>query len=442
MNPQQPSKTSPVAPLLLSLAAFATGCGAGGEVPASVASEPQSLTALPATCQDIRTAQPSAPDGPYLLYIGGTASLAWTAWCHDMAGTPKEFLTLEQTGAGSNSSQYLAGGPSPGTPVRTSYARVRIHPVTLRVDTADQTFSTSSGSLLHDPVQVTSMPYAVGMACNGTQAQAQVDLRGTPFSVAPGQFSLGGSGVQGGAVYREADQVVSLSGGGSCGWVGPVGSYNPFNQNGTLLQLQYRSSALPVSCQDITASQPDSPDGDYTLYVNRDGLKPWVAYCRNMAGTPSEYLTLAQTPANSNYSQYTAGGNSPGTSVRTVYTRLRLDPVTLRVNTADPTFSTSTGALQHVGKVAVSSMPYAAAMGCSTWGVGNVDLRGTPFAVASGQFSVGGVSTGGSSFNYSQANQVVGLSGYGGCGWVAPVGSFNPFNQSGQPLLLVYAAPQ
>ncbi|RKH06587.1 hypothetical protein D7V97_22305 [Corallococcus sp. CA053C] len=440
MNPQQPSKTSPVVSLLLSLAAFASGCGAGSEAP-SIASATQSLEALPATCQDIRTAQPSAPDGPYLLYLGGKASLAWTAWCHDMAGTPKEFLTLEQTGAGSNSSQYLAGGNSSGTTVRTSYTRLRINPVNLRVNTADPTFSTSSGSLLHSPVQVTSMPYAVGMSCNGTQAPAQVDLRGTPFSVAPGQFSLGGSSPQGSAVYSAADQVVALSGGGSCGWMGPPGSYNPFNQNGTLLQLQYRSSSLPANCQDIQAAQPGSPDGDYTLYVNRDGLKPWVAYCRNMAGTPSEYLTLAQTTAGSNDSQYTAGGNSPGTSVRTVYTRLRLHPVTLQVNTADQTFSTSTGALNHVGKEAVTSMPYAAAMGCSTWGVGNVDLRGTPFAVASGQFSIGGVSTGGSSFGYSQANQVVSLSGYGGCGWVAPVGSFNPFNQSGQPLLLVYASP-
>ncbi|RKH65430.1 GON domain-containing protein [Corallococcus llansteffanensis] len=440
MNPQQPSKTSPVVSLLLSLAAVATGCGAGSEAPSGVASQSQSLEGLPATCQDIRTAQPSAPDGPYLLYVGGKAALAWTAWCHDMAGTPKEYLTLEQTGSGSNYSQYLAGGNSTGTTVRTSYTRLRINPVTLRVDTADPTFSTSTGSLLHSPVQVTSMPYAVGMSCNSTQAQAQVDLRGTPFAVAPGQLSLGGSSPQGSAVYSEADQVVGLSGGGSCGWMGPPGSYNPFNQSGAALQLQYRSNALPTTCQDLQASQPGSPDGDYTLYVNRDGLKPWVAYCRNMAGTPSEYLTLAQTGASSNYSQYTAGGNSPGTHVRTVYTRLRLDPVTLRVNTADQTFSTSTGALSH-GGAPVTSMPYAAAMGCSTWGVGNVDLRGTPFAVAPGQFRVGGISSSGS-FNYSQANQVVALSGYGGCGWVGPVGSFNPFNQSGQPLPLVYAAPQ
>jgi hypothetical protein len=124
--------------------------------------------------------------------------------------------------------------------------------------------------------------------------------------------------------------------------------------------------------------------------------------------------------------------------VRTTYTRLRLDPTTLRVNTADQTFSTSTGSLLH-GSTQVTSMPYAAAMGCSRWGVGNVDLRGTPFAVAPGQFRIGGVSTGGSSYSYGAGNQVVGLSAYGGCGWVAPLDSFNPFNQNGMPLLLVYS---
>jgi hypothetical protein len=432
--------------LALSLAALATGCGAGGEGQASLDSSekvsPQSLASLPARCQDILAANPQAPDGDYTLYVGGDAAMPWTAWCQNMAGTPSEYLTLARTGPADNFSQYTAGGPSPGTTVRTAYTRLRIDPTTLRVNTGDQTFSTSVGSLMHGSTQVLSMPYGVAMSCNGGLSPAHLDLRDTPFAVAVNQFALGGWNATGSTVYSDANQVVSLSGGGFCGWDAPVGSFNPFNQNGAQLQLQYRAPSRYATCQDLKTANPQAPDGEYTLYVGGDALKPWLAWCHDMAGTPSEYLTLVPTATASNYSQYTAGGNSPGTNVRTTYARLRLDPVTLRVNTADQTFASSVGSLLHVNKEPVKSMPYAAAMGCSRWGVGNVDLRGTPFAVATGQFMIGGVSTGGSSYGYSAANQVVSLSAYGGCGWVGPLNSYNPFNQNGQPLLLVYSGAQ
>ncbi len=454
MNPQKRPCVAPaVVPLLnrrrglralaLSLAALATGCGAGDETQAWMDSparlSTQSLSSLPATCQDFKLAHPEATDGDATLYVGGDATLPWTAWCHDMAGTPSEYLTLARTGPNTNYAQYTAGGYSPGTTVRTTYTRLRIDPVTLRVNTADQTFSTSTGSLKHGSTPVTAMPYGVAMSCNGGLAPANIDLRDTPFAVAANAFSVGGAGASGNTVYGEADQVISLSGGGKCGWDAPVGSFNPFNQSGAQLQLQYRATHLPATCQHIKTANPEAQDGEYTLYFNHIALKPWTVWCHNMAGTPSEYLPLAQTGTSSNYSQYTAGGNSPGTDVRTTFTRLRIDPVTLRVNTADQTFSTSTGSLLHGGEP-VTSMPYAAAMGCSRWGVGNVDLRGTPFAVAAGQFKIGGVSTGGSSYGYSAGNQVVSLSAYGGCGWVGPLGSYNPFNQNGKPLTLVYTS--
>jgi hypothetical protein len=345
--------------LALSLAALATGCGPGDDVPTGADSPTkvlaQPLSSTPATCQEFKEANPEAVDGYVTLYISGNVSL---------------------------------------------------------------------------------LPYGVAMSCNGGLAPANIDLRGTPFAVAPGAFAVGGAGYKGSTAYSEANQVVSLSGGGNCGWDAPVGSFNPFNQSGAQLQLQFRAASRPATCQEIKSANPQAEDGNYTLYINNDPFRPWNAWCQNMAGVPSEYLTLVQVDASSNYSQYTAGGNSPGTDVRTTFTRLRLDPLTLRVNTADQTFSTSTGSLLHGGQP-VTSMPYGVAMGCSRWGVGNVDLRGTPFAVATGQFRIGGVSASGS-YNYSAGNQVVSLSGYGGCGWAAPLDSFNPFNQNGKPLTLVY----
>jgi hypothetical protein len=269
-----------------------------------------------------------------------------------------------------------------------------------------------------------------------------VDLRGTPFVVAADQFALGGMDPHGGAGYSDGNQVVALSGGGDCGWVAPAGSYNPYNQNGAQLQLEYLTVVdRPATCQDIKAANPEAADGNYTLYVNRDPLKPWLAWCQDMAGTPSEYLSLVQTGDSVNFSQYTAGGKSPGTHVKTKFTRVRLAPATLKVNTADQSFSTSVGSLLHSPDT-VTSMPYAVAMGCNTQGLANIDLRGTPFAVPTNQIRIGGVSTTGASFAYSSGNQVVNMYSRGYCGWVAPMGSYNPYNQNGQPLQLSYVGPR
>jgi hypothetical protein len=74
------------------------------------------------------------------------------------------------------------------------------------------------------------------------------------------------------------------------------------------------AAPLPATCADIALPT----DGEYTLYVGGDKGKPWTAYCADMATTPVEYLPLAMVLGDHNVSQYTAGGASPGTSVRTV----------------------------------------------------------------------------------------------------------------------------
>ncbi|MBN9685696.1 MULTISPECIES: GON domain-containing protein [unclassified Corallococcus] len=446
MNASKPSvlphllrRARPLTWSLLALAA--AGCGAS-DSDSTLAEHPQDLTARPSRCLDIRAAQPGAPDGDYVLYVAGDTSASWTAYCHDMTGTPTEYLPLTRTGADANFSQYTAGGSSPGTDVRTHFTRLRIDPVTLRVDTADQTFASSTGELTHSPETVTAMTYGVAMACGGGQGQGNVDLRGTPFTVEAESFGVGGAGTTGAAVTSEDGQVVTLSGGGFCGWVGPQGSYNPFNQHGGLLQLHYRGGDRPATCQELQAARPGAPDGEYALFVNKDPLKRWTAWCQDMAGTPREYLPLVHTEDGANYSQYTAGGNSPGTDVRTRYTRVRLNPVTLAVDTGDQTFATSTGSLKHVDREPVTAMTYAAAMGCSRTGLANVDLRGTPFSVPTGGIGRAGPSSESSWWAFHDSNQVVEMHGYGGCGWVGPQGSYNPFNKNGALLPLAYTVPQ
>jgi hypothetical protein len=193
----------------------------------------------------VKVSQPSAPDGEYTLSVaGGPASI----YCADMAGSPKEYLTLQHTGGEANFARYTAGGASPGSDVTTHYAKVRINPSTLLVDIADQRFATSTGELTHSgSEQVTSMPYGVAMACDGAESgAANVDLSGTPFSVAPNKFTQGGYAASGTSAYSENNQVVDVTGGGYCGWSSPGSSiYNPINgAGGFQLNLVYSAPAI------------------------------------------------------------------------------------------------------------------------------------------------------------------------------------------------------
>lgn len=198
----------------------------------------------------------------------------------------------------------------------------------------------------------------------------------------------------------------------------------------------------PASCQDIRAANSNAGDGNYVLNIGHDPNKHWVAYCRNMATSPAEYLPLAHVGANVNFSQYTAGGAVDGSNVRTNYSKVRIDPATLLVDIGDQTFTTSTGSLVHGGET-VSSMPFGVGMSCDATasGVGNIDLGGTPFAVATDEFLVGGAGSSGSA-TYSNSNRVVTLAGGGYCGWIcASPATFNPFNDTGDFQLQLVFAP-
>lgn len=180
----------------------------------------------------------------------------------------------------------------------------------------------------------------------------------------------------------------------------------------------------PATCAEVRAAMPGVPDGAYTLYSNH--AKPWVAYCRDMANMPSEYLSLPMTGNGRNFGQYTAGAKSPGTDVRTYYQRVRIDPATFMVNVGDQTFATSTGMLTNSLGPVVTSMPYAVAADCTMQGpptgVANIDLSGTPFKVMQGVFNLGPKASGylRGMATYSANDQVVDLIGGGWCGGIEP----------------------
>lgn len=187
---------------------------------------------------------------------------------------------------------------------------------------------------------------------------------------------------------------------------------------------------IPPSCQAIHNQNPFAPDGNYVLY-NSGNL--FTVFCYDMRKAPREYIDLAATATGENFSQYTAGGASPGTNVRTTFTKLRVNPATLTVDIGDLTFAKSTGSLRHAGSTTVTSMPYGVAMSCTSpqtaSGVGNINLQNTPFQV-NNAFTVGGFQAVGSA-TVTSNNQVVNLAGGGFCGWITPSPAmFNPFNPS------------
>jgi hypothetical protein len=196
---------------------------------------------------------------------------------------------------------------------------------------------------------------------------------------------------------------------------------------------------IAETCAEIAATKP-SIDGPYTLYVGKDESKPWTAHCKDMAGLPVEYLTLKQG-AGLNFSQYSAGGASPGSDVVTIYRKVRIDPITLAIDINDQTFSISSGQLAHSGAGPVDSMPFGVAMNCfGAPGVANIDLGGTPFVIAD-PFALGGAGASGLT-TLGTDSRSVNLVGEGGCGWNAAEGAqINPFNKSASnfALDLVYS---
>lgn len=198
----------------------------------------------------------------------------------------------------------------------------------------------------------------------------------------------------------------------------------------------------PSDCEQIRQDSATATDGNRTLYIGGDRTKPWNAYCV-MSITPAlTYLNLTNTGANQNFSQYTSGGAATGVSVRTNFSKLRIDPATRKIDSNDKRFASSSGSLLHMGTTSVTSMPYATSMGClsgSANGVANVDLSGTVFAVQTGALALGGISqTGISTPPPNGQNRVLDTTGGGNCGWHSSAGATNPFNNNGSPLSLAY----
>ncbi|MFY1831440.1 GON domain-containing protein [Myxococcus fulvus] len=185
-----------------------------------------------ASCAEIQARHPGARDDTYRLRLGPHKV---EVYCHDMAGTPREYLTLPKTGQTTNYSYYGRGPNTAPAGLTTWYQKVRFNPADLTLDLSDTTFAIRQGWASFGPTRIESVPLASAGDCvanDSRTGRSNIDLTGTPFGIEPGQFQTSGFNPSGTATSK-GSQIVNLRGGGYCGNIGA-----PDN----LLQLTFRTA--------------------------------------------------------------------------------------------------------------------------------------------------------------------------------------------------------
>ena len=198
------------------------------------------------------------------------------------------------------------------------------------------------------------------------------------------------------------------------------------------------TTQYPATCKELKHSQGITSDGQHQLFINNDPNKMWEAYCHGMGGgSPLEFLSLGQGE-DKNYALYAAGGASRGLSVKTIYSKVRVDPRSLVILGHDQTFASSSGSLRHAGSTLVTSMPYGIAMGCDFRrlnGKANVDLSGSPFKLKNDYTAAGHAARMVLTIDEPQRKEMT-AGGY--CGWASATEVFNPINDAVHLLDLEY----
>ena len=197
-------------------------CIGGDNLEPSLADQPR--VAFPSSCAEAAQGFEAPADGERTLFVDGEAQRPWRAYCADMTSAPIEYLTLPTN---STWSMYRAGGRAIGSDVTTRFDKVRIDPVTLKLDITDTTFAVSEGSLTHiDGSKITEMPLGVAMSCGGGYATANVDVQGTPFLLTTDFATGGDAGHVGNADLWQNHDVMEMWADGDCGFVGPTSLTN------------------------------------------------------------------------------------------------------------------------------------------------------------------------------------------------------------------------
>ncbi|MCB0020081.1 MAG: FHA domain-containing protein, partial [Anaerolineales bacterium] len=179
---------------------------------------------LPQSCRQIRQQNGSAnaPDGEYTLYVAGDVDRPVAVYCHDMARSAREYITLDTATSGGNFSTISY----PDQQLRTTYLKVRLDLQTLRIDPTDRTFALVEGSLpSFEEEIINDFGSAIGcseIAPSGVFGEANINLVGTPFVLAEtAAFTFAGPEVDGAATLSEDRATATITVTGNCGWAVP-----------------------------------------------------------------------------------------------------------------------------------------------------------------------------------------------------------------------------
>lgn len=294
---------------------------------------PATAANLPANCAEVKASNPSAGDGEYTIYAGGKVL---NVYCHDMSGSPREYISLPRNGGTYNKSQFLSWG---GGSITTWYTKLRFNPANLTADSEDYIFATSQvtpGTITPIWFPAGHVPYANGSGCDGRIGEGNVDLTGTPFAISrPSMETLGGwYGID----WSSNDQILRPWGGGWCGhavpasrwiqlnWLGPSISPalspapNATGWNHTNVNVSFNCGAgvwAVSECTPGTAFTAEGAGQQTTGYVK--DAAGWSAY----AATPAVSIDKTPPAVSASLSGPTGGGGK--------YT----GPVTVNIASAD-----------------------------------------------------------------------------------------------------------
>ena len=182
------------------------------------------------SCSKIHEIDPAATDGEYKLWYPSDAMYI-KIYCHNMASTPSEYLTLPAGGT-SNFIYKGGGGSAWGEVCRGSFSKVRLvltSPLQIkREDIAFMATSSSTCSPLNRlPVSTVSTDisgFGGATSCNyAASGQFKIDLSGTFYKI-PDTVSWrlkGHSEVMANYFKSSDGQIVSANCGGGCGFCNP-----------------------------------------------------------------------------------------------------------------------------------------------------------------------------------------------------------------------------
>ncbi|XP_041355348.1 uncharacterized protein LOC121372976 [Gigantopelta aegis] len=306
----------------------------------------------PVNCAELKELGMATEDGEYDLYPPILNGEAVFIYCHNMTGTPVEYLTLLNYNGGNhpNLGNKNCNGegvsPIPANSGSSSFSKIRVDITTMEVDGADYTFAETTGKPIPwgQAADCYSIHYGGNKSPCGIKGLSVIDTTDTGLMLDP-SITWQKTGWNGFAEVTKSTtgQTISLLCGGWCGGCKATGPLKLIVTTTDLI------TASPTSCMDVKENDFWAEDGDYVLFPDSLGDQGSTFYCHNMATAPQEYVPLSvpNTGQHPNIGNRNCNGETtspkPELSGSSSFTKIRVHIKNMDVDRTDYTFATTTG---------------------------------------------------------------------------------------------------